>query len=136
MTRIASVKAHAISAKLKHALWAAHEELHSSSVVLVEIKTDDGLTGIGQIHGSPLKDICQYVEKLGEVIKGMNATEQVAVWEKLLSLTSPRPTGMGGRDGLPQPLPRGGRPQIMAAIGGIDLPFWDIKGEALNVPLW
>ena len=50
MTRIASVKAHAISAKLKHTLWTAHEELHSSSVILVEIKTDDGLTGIGQIH--------------------------------------------------------------------------------------
>ncbi|MDP1537426.1 MAG: mandelate racemase/muconate lactonizing enzyme family protein [Burkholderiales bacterium] len=136
MTRIASVKAHAISAKLKHTLWTAHEELHSSSVVLVEIKTDDGLTGIGQIHGSPLKDICRYVEQLGEVARGMDATAQVAVWEKLLSLTSPRPTGMGGRDGLPQPLPRGDRPQIMAAIGGIDLALWDIKGKALNVPVW
>ena len=70
MTRIASVKAHAVSAKLKHTLWTAHEELHSSSVVLVEIKTDDGLTGIGQIHGSPLKDICKYVELLGEVARG------------------------------------------------------------------
>jgi len=74
MTRIASVKAHAVSAKLKHTLWTAHEELHSSSVVLVEIKTDDGLTGIGQIHGSLLKDICKYVELLGEVARGMDAT--------------------------------------------------------------
>ena len=43
MTFIASVKAHAVSVKLKHTLWTAHEELHSSSVVLVEIKTDDGV---------------------------------------------------------------------------------------------
>ncbi len=136
MTRIASVKAHAVSVKLKHPLWTAHEELHSSSVVLVEIKTDDGLTGIGQIHGSPLKDICQYVEKLGEIVRGMDATAQIAVWEKLFALTSPRPTGMGGRDGLPQPLPRGDRPQIMAAIGGIDIALWDIKGKALGVPVW
>ncbi|MEN9783672.1 MAG: hypothetical protein RJA24_1015, partial [Pseudomonadota bacterium] len=136
MTRIASVKAHAVSAKLKHTLWTAHEELHSSSVVLVEIKTDDGLTGIGQIHGSPLKDICKYVELLGEVARGMDATAQVAVWEKLFSLTSPRATGMGGRDGLPQPLSRGDRPQIMAAIGGIDSALWDIKGKALGVPVW
>jgi len=136
MTRIASVKAHAVSAKLKHTLWTAHEELHSSSVVLVEVKTDDGLTGIGQIHGSPLKDICKYVELLGEVARGMDATAQVAVWEKLFSLTSPRATGMGGRDGLPQPLSRGDRPQIMAAIGGIDSALWDIKGKALGVPVW
>jgi D-galactarolactone cycloisomerase len=136
MTRIASVKAYAVSAKLKHTLWTAHEELHSSSVVLVEIKTDDGLTGIGQIHGSPLKDICKYVELLGEVARGMDATAQVAVWEKLFSLTSPRATGMGGRDGLPQPMSRGDRPQIMAAIGGIDSALCDIKGKALGVPVW
>jgi D-galactarolactone cycloisomerase len=136
MTRIASVKAHAVSVKLKHPLWTAHEELHSSSVVLVEVKTDDGLSGIGQIHGSPLKDICVWVERLGEIVCGMDATAQIAVWEKLFALTSPRPTGMGGRDGLPQPLPRGARPQIMAAIGGIDIALWDIKGKALGVPVW
>ena len=79
MTRIASVKAQAFSAPLKHALWTAHEELHSSSVVLVEVKTDDGLTGIGQVHGAPMKLICQYVEKLGEVARGMDALAHVAV---------------------------------------------------------
>jgi L-alanine-DL-glutamate epimerase-like enolase superfamily enzyme len=93
MTRIASVKAHAISVKLKHPLWTAHELLTSSSAVLVEIRTDDGLTGIGQIHGSPLKQICEYVEKLGEVARGMDALAHIAVWEKLFSLTSPRATG-------------------------------------------
>jgi D-galactarolactone cycloisomerase len=54
----------------------------------------------------------------------------------MLSLTSPRPTGMGGRDGLPQPMSRGDRPQIMAAIGGIDIALWDIKGKAADVPVW
>lgn len=136
MTRIASVKAHALSVKLKHPLWTAHELLTSSSAVLVEVVTDDGLTGIGQIHGSPLKPICEYVEKLGEVARGMDALAQVAVWEKLFALTSPRATGMGGRDGLPQPMPRGDRPQIMAAIGGIDSALWDIKGKAMDVPVW
>ena len=95
MSRIAAVKAHAVSAKLKHPLWTAHEQLHSSSVVLVEVRTDDGLTGIGQIHGAPLADICRWVERLGEVVRGMEATAQVAVWEKLFALTSPRATGTG-----------------------------------------
>jgi D-galactarolactone cycloisomerase len=136
VTRIASVKAYAVSAPLQHPLWTAHELLHSSSVILVEIQTDDGLTGIGQIHGAPLKVICDWVERLGALVRGMDALAQVVVWEHLFSLTSPRALGMGGRDGLPPPLPRSDRPFIMAAIGGIDIALWDIKGKAAGVPVW
>ena len=50
----------------------------------------------------------------------MDALAHLDVWEKLFALTSPRPGWMKGQDGLPPPLPRGQRPQIMAAIGGID----------------
>ena len=43
---------------LTDVLWTVHEELKSSSVIVVEVRTDDGLTGYGQIHGSPMKAIC------------------------------------------------------------------------------
>ena len=55
MTRIASVKPHPISVPLTDVLWTAHEELKASSVIVVEVRTDDGLIGFGQIHGSPMK---------------------------------------------------------------------------------
>jgi L-alanine-DL-glutamate epimerase-like enolase superfamily enzyme len=58
------------------------------------------------------------------------------VWQKLFSLTSPRPGGLGGWDGLPAPLPRNQRPQIMGAIGGIDIALWDIKGKAAGLPVF
>src|SRR5437773_3391905 len=48
----------------------------------------------------------------------------------------PRPGGIAGADGLPPPLPRGERPQIMAAIGGIDIALWDIKGKHAGLPVW
>jgi D-galactarolactone cycloisomerase len=136
VSRIAEIKTHPISIPLKHALWTAHEELKDSSVILVEVRTDDGITGIGQIHGSPQKAICEWVARLGEIVRGLDATANVAVWEKLFSLTSPRPGGMGGRDGLPPPLPRGARPQIMAAIGGIDIALWDIRGKCAGMPVY
>lgn len=136
MSRIAEVKTHPISVPLKHTLWTAHEELKDSSVILVEVRTDDGIAGYGQIHGSPQKAICEWVARLAEVARGMEATANIAVWEKLFSLTSPRPGGMGGRDGLPPPLPRSARPQIMAAIAGIDIALWDVKGKAAGMPVY
>jgi hypothetical protein len=65
VTRIAKVKPHPISVPLKDPVWTAHEELTSSSVIVVEVRTDDGLTGYGQIHGSPMKAICTWVERFG-----------------------------------------------------------------------
>jgi D-galactarolactone cycloisomerase len=102
----------------------------------VEVRTDDGLTGYGQIHGSPMKAICAWVERFGEIVRGMDALAHVAVWDRLFSLTCPRPGGIAGADGLPPPLPRGERPQIMAAIGGIDIALWDIKGKHAGLPVW
>src|SRR6266850_2366068 len=136
VTRIASVKPHPISVPLNDPVWTAHEELTSSSVIVVEVRTDDGLTGYGQIHGSPMKAICAWVERFGEIVRGMDALAHVAVWDRLFSLTCPRPGGIAGADGLPPPLPRGERPQIMAAIGGIDIALWDIKGKHAGLPVW
>jgi L-alanine-DL-glutamate epimerase-like enolase superfamily enzyme len=135
MSKISEVKIHPISVPLKHTLWTAHEELKDSSVILVEVRTEDGIAGCGQIHGSPQKAICEWVARFGEVIRGMEATASGAVWEKLFALTSPRPGGMGGRDGQP-PLPRGARPQIMAAIAGIDIALWDIRGKSAGLPVY
>jgi len=136
MSKIADVKTHPISIPLEKTLWTAQEELKDSSVILVEVRTDDGIAGYGQIHGSPQKAICEWVARFGELIRGMEATASVAVWEKLFALTSPRPGGMGGRDGLPPPLPRGARPQIMAAIAGIDIALWDIRGKNAGLPVY
>jgi D-galactarolactone cycloisomerase len=136
VTRIASAKPHPISVPLKEVLWTAQEELTSSSVIVVEVRTDDGLTGYGQIHGSPMKAICSWVERFGEIVRGMDVLAHVAVWDRLFSLTCPRPGGIAPTDGLPPPLPRGERPQIMAALGGIDIALWDIKGKQAGLPVW
>jgi len=136
VSKIAEIKTHPISIPLKQPLWTAHEELKDASVILVEVRTDDGLVGVGQIHGSPQKGICDWVARLGELIRGMDAAANVAVWEKLFALTSPRPGGMGGRDGLPPPLARSARPQVMAAIAGIDIALWDIKGQCAGMPVY
>jgi len=54
MTRISSIATYPVSVPRPEPVWTAHEELKAWSVILVDIKTDDGLTGYGQIHGSPM----------------------------------------------------------------------------------
>jgi L-alanine-DL-glutamate epimerase-like enolase superfamily enzyme len=136
MIRIASVSTHMISVARPEPVWTAHEELLAWSVILTEVRTDDGLVGYGEIHAAPMPRICEWVSRFAEVIRGMDALAHEAVWDKLFALTSPRPEGIAGRDGLPPPVPRGERAQVMAAIAGIDIALWDIKGKAAGLPVY
>jgi hypothetical protein len=57
------------------------------------------------------------VRAFADVIAGMDPLGHTEIWQKVFSLTSPRPGGIGVSDRMPAPLPRNERPQIMAAIG-------------------
>ena len=100
------------------------------------MRTDQGITGYGEVQGGPQGLICEMAKVLGDLAIGMDAMAHEGVWERLFSATSPRPDGLGGWDGLPAPLPRNARPQVMAAIGGIDIALWDIKGKATALPVY
>jgi D-galactarolactone cycloisomerase len=107
-----------------------------AQMVLVEVRTDQGIIGFGEIAGGPQPVICDLIKTFSRVVQGMDPLGHTEIWTKLFSLTSPRPGGLGGWDGLPAPLPRNQRPQIMAAIGGIDIAVWDIKGKAAGLPVF
>jgi len=136
MTRISSVATHMISVPRPQPVWTAHEQSKAWNVILTEVRTDDGFVGYGEIRGAPMPRICEWVGRFGEIICGMDALAHIAVWEKLFALTSPRPGGIDGRDGLPPPIPRGERAPVMAAIAGIDIALWDIKGKAAGLPVY
>ena len=111
MSKIAAVKAYPIIAKLKNVQRTAQESRADVELLLVEVITDDGVKGYGQVTSTPMPEIKKWVERFGEEVKGMDALARVAVWDHLLSMTSPRPN-LGG-------LSRAARPQIMGAIGEI-----------------
>ena len=128
MPKIAAVNTYPISAPLKRKQRTAHESRGDVTLLLVEVVTDDGITGYGQVSCTPMQDIDDWIKKLAPHITGMSALVHGDVWEKLFALTSPQP-GLGA-------LPRSARPQIMAAIGGIDMALWDIKGKAAGMPVY
>ena len=136
MTRISSIATYPVSVPRPEPVWTAHEELKAWSVILVEIKTDDGLIGYGEIHGAPIPRICDWVARFAEIVHGMDALAHEAVWARLFALTSPRAGVIEGKDGLPPPVPRSERTAVMAAIAGIDIALWDLKGKAAGLPVW
>src|SRR5436190_5719792 len=83
----------------------------SNMVILVD--TDAGITGIGQ-GGSP-----DLVRNLSRSVIGKNAFDSEFIWQAAFM------------DGFYSP----GKERLHA-LGGIDLALWDIKGKALNVPLY
>jgi len=134
--KITEIIAHPLSVALAQPRWTAHEKMDRAQMVLVEVRTDEGLIGIGEISGGPQTVIRDLVTLFSDVVKGMDPLGHTGIWQKLFSLTSPRPGGIGGWDGMPAPLPRNQRPQIMAAIGGIDIALWDLKGKAAGQPVF
>jgi D-galactarolactone cycloisomerase len=134
--KITEIIAHPLSTPLQQPRWTAHESMSHAQMILVEVRTDQGIVGYGEIAGGPQTVIVDLVNKFAPVIQGMDPLGHTVIWEKLFSLTCPRPGGIGGWDGMPAPLPRNHRPQIMAAIGGIDIALWDIKGKAANLPVF
>jgi L-alanine-DL-glutamate epimerase-like enolase superfamily enzyme len=134
--KINSIRAHAISVPLKHTYAVATEPFSVASQIIIEVITDDGLTGLGAIHGRAAKPVVEAVEQLGALLTGMDAHAHEAIWAKIFALTNDGAkiykdgdtASMGFRTAQRQPL--------MAAQAGIDIALWDLKGKACGLPVW
>lgn len=54
---ITEVIPHPISVPLKQPSWTAHEISTTATLILVEVRTDNGLIGYGEVQGVPQKGI-------------------------------------------------------------------------------
>lgn len=136
MTKIAAVATYPVSVPRTTPVWTAHERSTAWNAILTEVKSDDGLVGYGIVHAGPAARVCEYIAKFGAFVAGMDALATTAVWERLFALTNPRPGAIDGRADIPAPIARTDRAVAMAAIAGIDIALWDLKGKAAGVPVY
>ena len=74
-------------------LWTAHEELKASSLILTEVRTDDGLVGWGeakaQVGGMAQNQAltCMINEEFAPLLKGEDPRDITRLWETLYSGT-------------------------------------------------
>ncbi|MFZ5754106.1 MAG: mandelate racemase/muconate lactonizing enzyme family protein [Bacillota bacterium] len=91
-------------------------------VTLVKIDTDEGITGYGEcmvrLAPTATRDIVEYVKPL---LIGKDPMDTEYIWELLFGTMMNR----GHFQGF-----------YIEAISGIDVALWDIKGKALNVPVY
>ena len=108
--KITSVKA--VPASSRSALGVAR------NFVFVKIETDEGLTGWGESTCGPLA-AATMVDEFGQTLVGEDPGEIEKHWQMLYH-------HFHVRGGVVQ----------MAAISGIEIALWDIKGQALGVPVY
>ena len=95
------------------------------SCLLVEVRTRDGLEGLGHLAWynprsvAQIKSVKVLVEDLGQALAGQDALRRGALYERMKSLTS---------EALFEGI-------ATMAIGVIDIALWDIAGKHAGMPL-
>ncbi len=98
---------------------------NSSTIVIVQVTTDDGITGIGQSFTTPSSNSAFTVAKAVEtMIKpkavGRDPMAIAGLWDEMYYAFY-----SVGRSGI-----------TIAALSGFEIALWDIKGKALNTPVY
>ena len=86
----------------------------------VKVYTDEGIVGIGEGSGWP-RLVQTGIEDLKEIIVDEDPSNIERIWQKMFISTMG--AGMTGTPGS-------------GAMNAIDMALWDIKGKALNTPVW
>ena len=92
----------------------------SRNWLFVKVITDEGLVGIGECSGWP-RVIRTAVDDLKALLIGEDPMHIERLWQKMqIAIMGHGMTGVVGA----------------GAMTGIDMALWDIKGKALNTPVW
>ena len=133
--KITSIKGHLVSMPLPTPHCTATSAIAAASQIVVEVKTDEGVIGYGTLHGRMGKLVLELLGELDAFLRGMDALAHEAVWAKVFGVTT---TCVGNPDWHRNRTLYGAanRPALMAALAGVDIALWDIKGKAANLPVW
>tara|TARA_B100000965_G_scaffold393589_1_gene404700 strand:- start:113 stop:1285 length:1173 start_codon:yes stop_codon:yes gene_type:complete len=121
--KITSIKSHVLRYELDRELGYSQQYYKYRTAHLVEIETDEGITGWGECFGPGNIALANkfIVEKVIQpIIKGENPTNKEYLWHKVYNLLRD-----SGQKGMP-----------IQALSGIDIALWDILSKKANLPLY
>ena len=122
--KIRSVKAYPLQTKLETPFAFSQGWVGARSATLVEITTEEGVTGWGEAFcqglEAPQISAAAVNGAFADMLLGENALDTERLWFAMYNRSRDF-----GRKGA-----------VMAAISGIDTALWDIAGKAAQVPVW
>ena len=102
----------------------AAQTSYSAEIVVARVITDSGLSGIGFTSATPATGpiLRTFIEDLlAPLLIDQDPRKNTTLWQRMYL------------DGLPR---RGGDGLMRNAIAAVDFALWDIKGKAVELPVW
>ena len=120
--KITAIISHVLAYDLPETLGYSQQYYTKRTAHLVEVQTDEGITGWGECFGpgniaAANKAVVEGV--IQPMILGDNPMNRDAIWHKVYNLTRDH-----GQKGMP-----------LQALSGVDIALWDIAGKVANLPL-
>ncbi|MGG1554074.1 mandelate racemase/muconate lactonizing enzyme family protein [Paenibacillus ferrarius] len=121
--KIKQIHVHVLKTSLDEPFYFSQGWVNHRSAVLVEIETDEGITGWGEClcHGlQPPEIAAAFIQHaFAPMLIDRDPFDSDVLWEEMYNKS--RPYGQGGA--------------AVNAISGVDIALWDIKGKSLGLPV-
>lgn len=121
--KIVGVVSHVLQYELPDALGYSQQFYRRRTAHLVEVQTDEGVTGWGECFGPGQVALANkgIVERvLAPMVMGRDPLAREAIWHEVYNLLRDH-----GQKGMP-----------MQALSGVDIALWDIAGKVCGLPLY
>lgn len=120
--KITRITSHVLGYDLPEPLGYSQQYYHKRTAHLVEVETDEGITGWGECFGAgnialANKGIVEQV--IQPMVVGMSPLDRDVIWHKVYNLMRDH-----GQKGMP-----------LQSLSGVDIALWDIMGKVVNLPL-
>ena len=123
--KISKVTPWVVSFPWEMRVGAAHEPVNEDrQLVLVQVETDAGITGWGEVTTYPgpvaNRAIAAMIAQAGDLIAGEEAKQLEGLWHRIFRSF----TYMGSRGAT------------TALVSAVDIALWDIRGKELGLPIY
>jgi|TARA_B110000259_G_C14020503_1_gene402870 D-galactarolactone cycloisomerase len=120
--KITRITSHVLGYDLPEPLGYSQQYYHKRTAHLVEVETDEGITGWGECFGAGNIALANkaIVEKVIQpMVLGMDPMDRDVIWHKVYNLMRDH-----GQKGMP-----------LQSLSGVDIALWDIAGKVAGLPL-
>jgi L-alanine-DL-glutamate epimerase-like enolase superfamily enzyme len=121
--RITDIRCIPVECPLPQPVYDANYIMATKPALLVEVETDEGLVGLGEAahFGGPLRSTRTVIDgELRAQLLGEDPRDVERLWEQMHQRGYKH-----GRGGI-----------LIAAMSGIDIALWDLRGKMAGLPLW